>query len=167
MTIYYWDIETTSLDALTPLSRVTMIGIMDEEATCRFFYGESEKALLEEFWQYVKERTATYVGFNVLNFDWIFLYKRSIVLGVKPYLHFKRWILDLRNVLDSDKFAKGTLQNICLLISGEHKHDSLEGQDVIKLFYDGDYETLKIYLTQDLLLTKILYTRLLDCEVLQ
>lgn len=86
--------------------------------------------------------------------------------NVKPFMPFKRGILDLRNLIDSDKFAKGTLQGICMLISGEHKFEGLEGEEVIKLYYDGNYEKLKSYLTQDLILTKILYNRLKECEVL-
>ncbi len=164
--IYYWDIETTGIDAMTPLSRVTMIGIMDDSDQTTILCGESEKAILEDFWRFVEAHEGTYVGFNCLLFDFVYLYKRSIILGVKPYMPFKRMILDLRNALDSDKFAKGSLQGICMLINGEHKFDGLEGEDVIQLFYNRDYEKLKKYQIQDLILTKILYMRMKDCEVI-
>jgi DNA polymerase elongation subunit (family B) len=164
--IYYWDCETTGTNAFSPTNRVTMVGIMSETDECQFFYDNSEKDLLERFWAYVKEHEGTYCGFNCLTFDWVYLIKRSIVCGVKPFMPFRRWIFDLRNALDSDKFATGTLGTICELISGEHKFEGLGGEEVIKLFYDGNYEKLKDYLKQDLILTKILYTRMKECGVI-
>jgi uncharacterized protein YprB with RNaseH-like and TPR domain len=163
---YFWDIETTGIDAFSPTARVSMIGIMGDADDTTLFFDDSEKALLEKFWQFVREHQGTYVGFNCLSFDWVYLYKRSIVCGVKPFMPFRRWILDLRNALDSDKFAKGTLGGICMLISDEHKFEGLGGEEVIKLFYDKNYEKLKEYQKQDLILTKILYTRMKECEVI-
>jgi uncharacterized protein YprB with RNaseH-like and TPR domain len=164
--IYYFDAETTGIDAFSPTARVTMIGVMGDNDETTLFYDDSEKALLERFWQFVRGHEGTYCGFNCLSFDWVYLYKRSIVCGVKPFMAFRRWMLDLRNALDSDKFAKGTLQGICMLISNEHKLEGLGGEEVIKLFYDGDYERLKEYQKQDLILTKILYVRMKECEVI-
>jgi DNA polymerase elongation subunit (family B) len=143
-----------------------MIGVMDEADSVSLFFDDSEKALLEAFWRFVKEHPATYVGFNCLSFDWTYLFKRSIVCGVKPVMSFRRQMFDLRNAIDSDKFAKGTLQGICMLISNEHKFEGLNGEEVIKLFYDGDYKRLGEYQRQDLILTKILYTRMKECEVI-
>lgn len=165
--VYFWDCETTGTDPITSTGRVTMIGVMDEADVCVFFCDEDEKALLEAFWGFVEAHQETYVGFNCLSFDWAYLFKRSIICGVKPFLPFRRWMYDLRNALDGDKFAKGTLQGICMLISNEHKFEGLGGEEVIKLFYDKDFERLKDYLKQDLILTKILYTRMRDCEVIQ
>jgi uncharacterized protein YprB with RNaseH-like and TPR domain len=164
--IYYWDIETTGLDAFLPTSRVTMVGIQSEDDQITIIQDESEKVLLERFWQFVVEHLGTYVGFNNIPFDVMYLWKRSIVNNVKPNKKFKQMQLDLRNVLDSDKYAKGSLQVVCMLINNSHKTDYLEGQDVIKLFYDRDFITLQKYLEQDLRLTKILYQRLKDCEVI-
>jgi hypothetical protein len=79
---------------------------------------------------------------------------------------FRKMMLDLRNVLDSNYMAKGTLQGICMLISGEHKFDGIEGEQVIKLWYDKDIDTLQKYLQQDLSLTKTLYNRLHECGVI-
>jgi len=145
---------------------VTMIGVMTETDECVFFHDTYEKNLLIQFWGFVSEHTATYVGFNILTYDWVYLVKRSIVLGVKPYINLRRWMLDLRNVIDSDKYSKGTLGGICSLINGEHKFEGLGGEEVIKLFYDGNYKKLEEYLRQDLLLTKILYIRLQECGLI-
>lgn len=164
--VYFFDAETTGVDAFSPTARVTMIGVMDETDNTTLFYDEREKSLLEKFWAFVREHPETYVGFNCLSFDWTYLFKRSIVCGVKPVMAFRRMMYDLRNALDSDKFAKGTLQGICLLISDEHKFEGLGGEEVIKLFYDGDYKRLGEYQKQDLILTKILYTRMKECEVI-
>jgi DNA polymerase elongation subunit (family B) len=143
-----------------------MIGIMDEAGKTLFIYGDSEKELLENFWDYVQEHQDTYIGFNCLTFDWVYIFKRSIICGVKPYMPFRKMMLDLRNVLDSNYMAKGTLQGICMLISGEHKFDGIEGEQVIKLWYDKDIDTLQKYLQQDLSLTKTLYNRLHECGVI-
>lgn len=166
--IYYWDIETASLEPFTPEGRVTLIGIMSESDDVIFFADPDETKLLQSFWDWTREHPQDIlIGFNSLSFDYKYLVKRSIVCGVKPYLPFRFKNFDLRNAIDENHYAKGTLQEICMLISGEHKYENLSGEDVIKLFHDGDYDTLKKYLTQDLLLTKILYTRLKECEVIQ
>lgn len=166
--IYQFDIETTGLKPFDRTGRVTMIGIMDENDQTTFIYDNDEKYLLEQFWAWTRTLNMAdkVIGFNCLSFDWSYLFKRSIVCNVKPNLIFRRLLLDLRNIIDSDKFAEGKLSDICKLINGQHKTDYLEGGDVIQLFYEGDYETLKIYLKQDLCLTKILYQRLKDCEVI-
>ncbi len=156
--IYQFDIETSDLSPWE--GRVTMIGVSDgEEPT--FFYNDDEKVLLQVFWQFVAEHKSDFfVGFNNLEFDVKFLVKRSLVQGIKPYLKFKYMNIDLRNLIDSDKYAVGTLSQICTQINGTHKWEDLKGSDVVKLFYMHDYETLKKYLSQDLALTKVLFCRL-------
>jgi uncharacterized protein YprB with RNaseH-like and TPR domain len=166
--IYYWDIETTSIEPFLPDARVTLIGIMSELDDVTFFADPDETKLLQSFWDWTREHTQNkLIGFNSLSFDYKYLVKRSIVCGVKPYLPFRFKNFDLRNAIDDNRYAKGSLQEICMLINGEHKYENLSGEDVIKLFHDGDYEKLKLYLKQDLILTKILYTRLKECEVIQ
>jgi len=167
MTIYFWDIETSSLEPFEPQARVTIIGVMSEAEEVIFFDDPDEKKLLEAFWGWVKEHSQdTLVGFNSHSFDYKYLVKRSIVCDVKPYLPFRFKNFDLRNAIDDNRYAKGSLQDICVLINGEKKYEGLEGEQVIKLFHDGDYKTLRLYLTQDLNLTRILWDRLKKVEVI-
>ena len=165
--IFFWDCETASLKPFLPEGRVTIIGIMSETDEVTFFDDPDETKLLQSFWDWTREHNQDILfGFNSILFDFKYCVKRSIVCGVKPYLPFRFKNFDLRNAIDENRYAEGTLGEICTLINGEHKYEDLSGEEVIKLFHEGNYEKLKLYLTQDLKMTKILYTRLKECEVI-
>lgn len=160
--IHYWDIETTSLECWEPEARITVIGIMaDEGGLITFFDDADEGVLLTQFWAWIRQHSQErLVGYNSCQYDFKYCVKRSIACNVRPYMPFRFKNFDLRNAIDENHYAKGTLNQVCTAINGEHKWEDLSGKDVIQLYYDGRIDELKRYLTQDLAMTRIVFLRL-------
>lgn len=83
--------KTASLNVL--LARIACIGIIHKKGKTRvettFFDKESEKNLLNNFWDYIRENNIPQktVTFNGLNFDLPFLYFRSMIHGIEVAWH--------------------------------------------------------------------------------
>lgn len=159
--IYFWDIETTSLECWEKGARITIIGILADDGGLTFFDDADEKVLLTKFWIWIKDHCQSWlIGYNSHQFDFKYCTKRSIACNVKPYMPFRFKNFDLRNAIDENYYSKGTLNQVCVAINGEHKWEDLSGKDVIQLFYDEKIDELKKYLTQDLMMTQTLFVRL-------
>lgn len=83
--------KTASLSVI--LARIACIGIIHKKGKARveitFFDRESEKNLLTNFWDYIRENNLEQktVTFNGLNFDLPFLYFRSMVNSIEVPWH--------------------------------------------------------------------------------
>ena len=62
--------------------RILCIGYAVDDQPAECLFGD-EKELLRKFWAIAKDATL-FVGHNVMDFDLRFIYKRSVILGIRP-----------------------------------------------------------------------------------
>jgi DNA polymerase I len=81
---FVFDIETTGLEA--EHSQIILIGVKDNrglQRTIPAFGEDGEKKCIEEFFQLIREAKPTIIGgYNSAFFDWPFILKRALILGV-------------------------------------------------------------------------------------
>ena len=81
---FVFDIETTGLDPET--CNIILIGVKDNRGlneTIPAFGEDGEKKCIERFFKHIKDLKPTIVaGYNSAFFDWPFILKRAVILGV-------------------------------------------------------------------------------------
>lgn len=170
------DVETTGLDPKT--CQIVAIGMLDVEQigdqkpivyvdTLMVTEKNSEEDIITAFWNYCRAvQIDRLVGFNI-SFDWQFLKLRSIGYEI-PIKYYKKYDgrLDLRIVLNPDRYKKGTaLKDYCELFS-IGVPDEYTGADVPKFFEDKEYEKIEDHLIADIVKTYMLYSKLKVCRVI-
>ena len=112
------------------------------------------------------------VGHNILGFDLPFLWKRCMVLGVKPPLWFPRnpskynseMTRDTMNMWDMEQRAGGSMDRICKLLGIPGKGD-VSGADVWPMVEAGDIEGVAAYCRADVERTRLMFKRMTFAEV--
>ncbi len=166
------DIETTGLEPLR--DKIIVIGVMDVESgeieiiDC----SDNEEMGLRAFWGCVESRNIDKLyGFNI-DFDWTFIKLRSLKYRIKMK-YFKRYEnrIDLRQILNSNRFAKGTLKDYAEFL-GLYINDDCCGHTVPELYElyklgnEKALEDIIRHLKRDLERTKYIYDILVECGLL-
>lgn len=162
----YYDIETTSLEPGEGI--VTSVVFIDKDENTRVFLNDDgdERKLLMNIAKYLKkEKVLSLIGFNSKKFDDEYLSYRMRVNDVKyePIMNSNIDIMLMANKL----FISGSLASMAKQLGVIEKIE-LEDNPV-KLFYDGDFDTLVEYNIRDVEVTKAISEKLniLDfCEAL-
>ena len=166
------DIETTSLD---PSDNGRVVCICTHNLRTnenKSFFSLDEGEMLTKFWEYVgqcgKENDAgtQLVGFNVNSFDVPYLIHRSLVRAARTE---RFTVLDLRQVANAffhsyNKFAKGDLAYWAKILGIEQETHS--GKMVPGLFLEGKYDEIVKHCVEDVSLTKHLFKRIEQCNLL-
>lgn len=151
-------------------SRVLMIGFKLPGSDTELLYYKDEVELLTKFWSRVQnEKPDMIVSFNGYNFDIPFIQIRSQIRNVKPTLdiNLNKWKSDTSNHYDCMQAlsANQTFLNVALDIScrifditiPDKRH---YGEEVYKLYENGDMEAIKEHCRQDVELTEQLFLKL-------
>tara|TARA_R100001163_G_C5050978_1_gene187764 strand:- start:23 stop:706 length:684 start_codon:yes stop_codon:yes gene_type:complete len=156
---------------------VLAIGMQDESGQTLLVGGseEAEVEILEEFWESVGDsygRTGEYwIGHNILNFDLPFLFRRSMLLGVRVprqvVPQFRYWPQDfwvdtfqIWGAGDWKKFV--SLDHLCRSFGLPGKNGS--GARFQELFEDPETHDESIeYLKNDLQITYDVSMKMLNC----
>jgi predicted PolB exonuclease-like 3'-5' exonuclease len=131
----------------------------------------NEKEILENFWR-VAESYDEFITFNGRGFDAPFLAIRSAKQGIKPtrdllsnrYVNSQKFNAKHVDLLDQLTFYgavwknKGSLHMWCRLFGIKSpKADNISGDDVARLFQDGEYDKIAKYNAGDVVATGELY----------
>ena len=166
-----WNVEQrkkASLDALT--SRIVCIGVVMvdgfEAKSAAAFTSEDEAELLRSFWSYLgQNKVFRFITHNGLSFDLPFLWRRSVILNVKPVVN-----LDLRKYRTDFVF-----DTMCVWGNWEMRNSvSLEAlsealglgrktggaEEVFGLWRAKEYSKLADYCLRDCWLTYACYCRI-------
>lgn len=165
--------------ALSPLTgRVLAIGVLNDKlggpaGPVLLHEYATERELLAAFWElykstkYPDEAAPQWVTFNGEGFDWPFLWKRSLINGLRPPRVFNArgymldHFIDLRRVWQcGDRQAHGSLDVIARLcgLAGKSGH----GAEFGRLYADPATRPQALaYLAHDLQMTKQLAERML------
>ncbi len=126
----------------------------------------SEKEILAKFWKLVRNADLL-IGHNILDFDLRFIYKRSIVHGVKPTrdLNFARY--RSRPIYDTmrewEKWSMGSktsLDTLSKILGFPTSKDELSGSKVYQAYQDKEYEKIYRYCKKDVELTRKIYYKM-------
>lgn len=120
-----------------------------------------EMTILEGFWSCMAQVEGRMVGYNILGFDLPFLLRRSLALGVRPYLvpDLRRYqcypVTDLYGIMYNWQPGKG-LKTVAGLLGIPNPLAGLNGADVAGM----DDATLREYVVNDVRLVVALYQRM-------
>lgn len=158
-----FDIETTGLEPLK--DRIICIAFKLNEKE-EAIINADEKAILEKFWNSIKEIKTKdigfrLIGFNCLSFDMPFLIIRSFKHDIKVP-DTKGKVIDLRYLLSyGNKYQNGKLSDYAELIGLEQKYNGYNGSDMKSLFEEGKLDEIKRYALSDIKITFGIYERAL------
>ena len=151
-------------------SRILVIGFKKSNGSTELLYYKEEKELLTRFWSRLQEiKPNLLITFNGYNFDIPFLQIRSKINGIKPTMdiNLNKWRAENSNHFDCMQVlsANQTFLNVALDISCQVFGISLPeirhyGEDVYKLYENGDMDSIKEHCRQDVDLTESLYLKL-------
>ncbi len=128
-----------------------------------------EKTLLEDFFCAVTDAGpgVTFIGHNVIGFDLPFLWKRAMILGVKPPAFFPRnpkpWsesVVDTMLLWDSQQRAGGSMDRICRLMGIPGKGD-VDGSMVWPMYQAGKLTEMAAYCKGDVERTRAMHKRMI------
>ena len=131
-----------------------------------------EKKMLEDFFCVLVDAGPgiTLVGHNIIGFDLPFLWKRAMVLGVKPPQMFPRdpkpWagsVIDTMLLWDSQQRAGGSMDRICRLLCIPGKGD-MDGSKVWPMYQDGKLTEIALYCKGDVERTREMHRRMTFAE---
>jgi 3'-5' exonuclease len=148
--------------------RICCIGIIKEDEKGiiqKAVFSGTEKEILTDFWN-AAGGVHRYVGHNVWAFDLPFIFKRSIINGVKPIpLNFARY----RNIPIYDTMMEWELWNVmkaqkldtlAKVLGLPTSKDEMDGSMVADYFKEGRIEEIKKYCMKDVELTRKVYYKM-------
>lgn len=164
--------DTTSFDSYfrgTSFSgefgRIFCIGYAINDSPTECLSGD-EKEMLEKFWQIASDANL-FIGHNVMEFDFRFIYKRSIILGVRPTqeLSFARYrnnpIFDTMKEWEKWGSQGSSLHKLALALGLESsKSEGIDGSQVYDFFLAGKTNEIIEYCKRDVEVTRKIYNRI-------
>ena len=128
---------------------------------------DSEAAMLRAFFSALFDANhVQLIGHNIVGFDIPFLWKRAMVLNVKPPYNWPRnpkpWselICDTMTLWDSQQRAGGSMDRICRLMGIPGKGD-FSGADVWPAIERGEYQRVQDYCRDDVERTRAMHLRM-------
>ena len=145
--------------------RILCIGYAVDDKPAECLCGD-EKEILRKFWAIAKGADL-FIGHNVMDFDLRFIYKRSIILGIRPSkeLSFARYrnnpIFD--TMYEWERWSgKGTsLHKLSIALGlASPKEEGIDGSKVYDHFLAGKSDEIYKYCMRDVEATRRVYNRI-------
>ena len=154
------------------VGQVVCIGFADGDGKAHSYSVDNltntaERRVLEDFFCVVVDAGhRTYVGHNIIGFDLPFIWKRCMVLGIKPPGFFPRnpkpWselVQDTMLLWDPTQRAGGSMDRICRLLGIPGKGD-ISGADVWPMVQAGRLDEVAAYCRGDVERTRAMFQRM-------
>jgi predicted PolB exonuclease-like 3'-5' exonuclease len=128
---------------------------------------DDERTVLQDFFSALTDAGhVQLIGHNIAGFDIPFLWKRAMVLGVKPPFNFPRnpkpWselICDTMTLWDANQKAGGSMDRLCKLMGIPGKGD-FGGADVWPAIERGEFDRVAAYCRDDVNRTRAMHRRM-------
>jgi hypothetical protein len=154
--------------------RIACIGYIKEngqvEKEC---LSGDEKDILTKFWEIARD-VDLFVGHNVLEFDFPFIIKRSIIHKIKPSLkiNFAKYrsdpIFDTMKEWDSWAYKQATsLDTLAKIFDLPTSKGEMDGSQVAQAYLDGRIQDICDYCMKDVELTRQVYYRMVFEDIPQ
>lgn len=133
---------------------------------------DEEACVLQDFFSVITDAgpAHTFIGHNLIGFDLPFLWKRAMVLNVKPPYFFPRnpkpWselVQDTMLLWDGQQRTGGSMNRICRLMGIPGKGD-ISGSDVWPMVTTGRIVEVAEYCEQDVERTRAMWKRMTFAE---
>jgi len=158
--------ERTALDG--NFGRIFCIGYIKEPPKTEgaSIIKGNEREILTQFWK-LAEDVDLFIGHNIMDFDLRFIYKRSIIHGIRPSkeLNFARYrqepIYD--TMKEWEKWAildKTSLDTLAKIFGFATSKDEMCGSDVYKKYLNKEYDEIYKYCKKDVELTRKIYYKM-------
>jgi predicted PolB exonuclease-like 3'-5' exonuclease len=127
----------------------------------------AERKVLQDFFCVVTDLGAhtLFVGHNLIGFDLPFIWKRAMVLGVKPPFWFPRaprpwseFVADTMLLWDPTQRAGGSMEKVCRAMGIDGK-GGMDGSQVWPLVREGRMAEVEAYCRGDIDRTRAIYRR--------
>ena len=145
--------------------RILCIAYAVDDGTVECLSGP-EKEILRDFWGIAKDCT-TFIGHNIMEFDLRFIYKRSVILGVRPSreLSFARYrsepIFDTMKEWEKWGAMGCGLHKLSIALGiASPKEDGIDGSQVYDFFLAGKQDDIYKYCKRDVEATRKVYKRI-------
>ena len=145
--------------------RICCIGYATDNNEAGCLSGD-EKEILQKFWGIANDADL-FIGHNIMEFDFRFIYKRSIILGVRPSrnLNFARYRSDpiFDTMKEWEKWgAQGTsLHKLSIALGiASPKEEGIDGSKVYDHFLAGKIDDICKYCMRDVEATRKVYKRI-------
>ena len=145
--------------------RIVAIAYALDDGPVEVLWGE-EADILRGFWE-VAATADQFIGHNILDFDFPFIFKRSIILGIKPSkkdLSFARYrnspIYDTMRVWDHWGRNSTGLDVLAKALGLPTSKDVMDGSQVGTYYREGRIEEICTYCKKDVALTREVYRRM-------
>lgn len=145
--------------------RILCIGyaVDDDEVKC---LSGDETKMLKDFWQLAKDADL-FIGHNIMEFDLRFIYKRSVILGIKPSrdLSFARYrnnpIYDTMKEWEKWAAQGSSLHRLSIALGiSSPKEEGIDGSQVYDFYLAGkSYEIIE-YCKRDVVATREIYKKI-------
>lgn len=159
--------EETSFEGT--FGRICCIGIIKENSAGiiqKEVFSGSEKEILTKFWKTAAD-VHRFVGHNIWNFDLPFIYKRSIINGIKPRwdISFARYrnmpIYDTQQEWELWGYQKAQkLDTLAKVLNLPTSKGEMDGSMVWKYYKEGKIEDICKYCMKDVELTRLVYYKM-------
>ena len=152
--------------------KIVCIGFAIDDKPAVAISGDDEKHIINRFYQSVQDAMMEpycgplcMIGHNLIGFDLKFLWKRSVILGIKPpkSIPFKAKPWDAV-VFDSmqewDKDSRVSLDNLCAALKIPTPKGEMDGSKVWDAYKAGKFEEIGNYCMGDVNATREVYRRM-------
>jgi len=150
--------------------RICCIGVIKEghdgKILLKEVFSGDEKDQLKKFWD-AAANVHRFIGHNIWSFDLPYIYKRSIIKGVKPRMDisFARYrnipIYDTMCEWDLWNFGKAQkLDTLAKVLGLPTSKDEMDGSEVWQYFKDGRIDEICRYCMKDVELTRNVYKKM-------
>ncbi len=153
---------------------ISVGSIVDDVLHVKSFFGDDEKALLEEFWQslqkFAKQKNPLLCAHNGKEFDFPYLCRRMLINGIElPKLlqiqHKKPWEIPHLDTLDLWRFGDykhyTSLDLLCDIFDIPTPKSDIDGSEVAKVYWqEKNLERIVKYCEADVVALTQLYLRM-------
>lgn len=149
--------------------RICCIGIIkegDNGIIQKEVFSGTEKEILTNFWK-AAQGVHRFIGHNIWAFDLPFIYKRSIINGVKPRwdINFARYrnipIYDTQQEWELWGYQKAQkLDTLAKVLGLPTSKDEMDGSMVWEYYQKGKIQEIKKYCMKDVALTRLVYYKM-------
>lgn len=155
----------TGLDGT--FGRICCVGYIKEEngKITKGVISGKEEDILQEFWK-LATNVHCFIGHNIFEFDFPFLYKRSVILNIKPRmdLSFARYrkmpVYDTMCEWELWGKEKHKLDTLARVLGIPTSKDLMAGDEVWKYYCEGRIQEICEYCMKDVELVRKVYYRM-------
>jgi len=158
-------VAKTSFDG--GVGRIVCLGYAVEDDPVITIVGDEREILQSFFKQIYDNQRYVFVGHNIVSFDLKFMWKRAVVLGIKPPPRIpfkaKAWdeaIYDTMLQWDSDPSKRISLDKLCLALGVPTSKGDMDGSMVWDKWREGKIAEISDYCAKDVEATRLVYKKM-------